>query len=188
MPFPHSRRLVGRRRRRTNLAPRRELVEIVTPRTNAAVITPAANLLAAISLAEPFSLEIAATSEARRFVARAGTVSMAKLAQTTDPWKRARDRATSTIGERARHLSAALQKPTRRKRVTTGPSNWRFGGPEGNRTPDLFHAKDEIEGCSFSARSAVFDFERDRSRIRGFLVAHGQFSPDLACQASDAAL
>ncbi|MCC6177446.1 MAG: TraM recognition domain-containing protein [Chloroflexi bacterium] len=53
-----------------------ELVEIVTPRTNAAVITPAENLLAAISLAEPFGLEMTATSEARRFVARAGTVAM----------------------------------------------------------------------------------------------------------------
>jgi len=52
------------------------LVQIVTPRTNAAVITPAENLLAAISLAEPFGLEITATPEARRLMARAGTVAM----------------------------------------------------------------------------------------------------------------
>lgn len=37
-------------RRRTNPAPRRELVEIVTPRTNAAVITPTENLLPTFSV------------------------------------------------------------------------------------------------------------------------------------------
>lgn len=46
----------------------------------------------------------------------------AKFAQTTDPWKRARDRATSTFDERARHLSAILQEPTRRKRTPMGSS------------------------------------------------------------------
>jgi hypothetical protein len=63
-------------RRRSAPASHPELIEIVTARTNAAVITPAENLLAAISLAEPFGLEITATSEARRFVARSGTVAM----------------------------------------------------------------------------------------------------------------
>jgi len=53
-----------------------ELVEIVTPRTNAATITPAENLLAAISLAEPFSLEVVATPDARWFLARAGSTAM----------------------------------------------------------------------------------------------------------------
>src|SRR5689334_18337783 len=53
-----------------------ELVEIITPRTNAAIITPAENLLAAISLTEPFALEITATAQARRFVVRAGSVPM----------------------------------------------------------------------------------------------------------------
>lgn len=52
------------------------LIEIVTPRTNAATITPAENLLAAISLPEPFRLEIAATRDARWFLARAGTPAM----------------------------------------------------------------------------------------------------------------
>src|SRR4051812_6253226 len=63
-----------RDRRRTSAPTCPELVEIVTPRTNAAVITPAENLLAAISVAEPFSLEITATAGARRFVVRAGSV------------------------------------------------------------------------------------------------------------------
>lgn len=53
-----------------------ELVEIVTPRTNTAVITPAENLFAAISRAEPFSLEIVATRQARWFLARAKNVAM----------------------------------------------------------------------------------------------------------------
>jgi len=60
-------------RRRARAVLRPEVVEIVTPRTNAAVITPAENLLAAISLAEPFGLEISATAQARRFVVRAGS-------------------------------------------------------------------------------------------------------------------
>src|SRR5579872_5210945 len=53
-----------------------ELVEIVTPRTNAAVITPAENLLAAISQPEPFSLEIIGTAAGRSFLARAAGTTM----------------------------------------------------------------------------------------------------------------
>ncbi len=67
-------RIVVERRRAP--AGRTELVEVVTPRTNAATITPAENLLAAISLAEPFGLEIAATGTARWFLARAGSGAM----------------------------------------------------------------------------------------------------------------
>ena len=63
-------------RRRKAPAGNIQLVEIVTPRTNAATITPAENLLAAISLAEPFGLEIAATGTARWFLARAGSRAM----------------------------------------------------------------------------------------------------------------
>lgn len=51
-------------------------MEIVTPRTNAAIITPAENLLAAISLPEPFSLEIVGTQSARWFLARAVSPAM----------------------------------------------------------------------------------------------------------------
>ena len=53
-----------------------ELLEVVTPRTNSATLTAAENFLAAISLPEPFSLEIAATSRARWFLARAGSEAM----------------------------------------------------------------------------------------------------------------
>jgi hypothetical protein len=49
------------------------LIEIVTPRTNAAIITPAENLLAAIALAEPIALEMVATATSRRFLVRAGS-------------------------------------------------------------------------------------------------------------------
>jgi len=67
-------RIAVERRRRP--LPRPELVEVVTPRTNAATMTPAENLFAAIPLAEPFGLEIAATSGARWFLARAGSPAM----------------------------------------------------------------------------------------------------------------
>ena len=73
--------LAPERRDRTHSAPaeppeRTALVEIVTPRTNAAAILPAENLLGAISLPEPFSLEIAGTRQMRWFLARAGSVGM----------------------------------------------------------------------------------------------------------------
>ena len=58
--------------------PRQQLLELVTPRTNHATITPAENLFASISLAEPFAVEIAATSDARRFLARARSAAMAR--------------------------------------------------------------------------------------------------------------
>ena len=57
-------------------APAQELMEIVTPRTNAAAVSPAENLFAAISLPEPFSLEIAATRDARWFLVRASSAAM----------------------------------------------------------------------------------------------------------------
>ena len=63
-------------RRRPAGAVPSELLEIVTPRTNAATITPAENLFAAISLADAFSLEIAATPETRRFLVRTSRPAM----------------------------------------------------------------------------------------------------------------
>ena len=61
---------------RRTAPPKQYLFEIVTPRTNTAAITSAENLFAAMSLAEPFALEIAATHDARWFIARAGSQSM----------------------------------------------------------------------------------------------------------------
>src|SRR6476659_4720332 len=49
-----------------------ELLEIVTPRTNAATITPAENLFAALALCDPCGFEIVATHAARWFLVRAG--------------------------------------------------------------------------------------------------------------------
>ena len=68
-------RVMIRRRATIDTLPA-ELLEIVTPRTNAATVTPAENLFAAISLADPFSLEIAATRETRRFLVRTGRPAM----------------------------------------------------------------------------------------------------------------
>jgi uncharacterized protein DUF87 len=63
---------------RLGLEPRRlapptevHIVEVVTPRTNLATLTSAENLFAAIALAEPFSLEIAADRSCRQFLVRA---------------------------------------------------------------------------------------------------------------------
>ena len=53
-----------------------DLVEVITPRTNEASLTSAENLLAAISLAEPFALEIAADHQARRFLVRTSRQTM----------------------------------------------------------------------------------------------------------------
>src|SRR6266545_3968798 len=63
-------------RRRQPPAPQPELVEIVTPRTNAASITAAENLFASVSRSEPFGLEIAATRDIRWFLARSETPAM----------------------------------------------------------------------------------------------------------------
>ena len=49
----------------TTTARQLQLLEVVTPRTNTATLTATENFLAAISLPEPFSLEIAATSRSR---------------------------------------------------------------------------------------------------------------------------
>ncbi len=51
---------------------RPQLVEIVTPRANTAPLAAMQTCLATVALSKPFSLEIAATSESRWFLARAG--------------------------------------------------------------------------------------------------------------------
>jgi len=48
-----------------------DVVEVVTPRTNLATLTSAENLFAAIDVAEPFALEIAADRTRRQFLIRA---------------------------------------------------------------------------------------------------------------------
>jgi hypothetical protein len=48
-----------------------QLVEIVTPRTNAAALTSAENFFASVTLGEPFSLELASDSHQRQFLIRA---------------------------------------------------------------------------------------------------------------------
>lgn len=55
---------------------RSELIEIITPRTNTAIITPAENLFAAIAFPETFSPEIASTRTARWFLAHSERPSM----------------------------------------------------------------------------------------------------------------
>jgi Helicase HerA, central domain/Type IV secretion-system coupling protein DNA-binding domain len=59
---------------RRALEPR--LVEVITPRTNLASLTSAENLLGAVSMPEPFALEIAASRQARRFLVRVASDDM----------------------------------------------------------------------------------------------------------------
>ncbi|HEX5506179.1 MAG TPA: hypothetical protein VFW96_26410 [Thermomicrobiales bacterium] len=56
------------------------LIEIVTPRTNAALITLAEHLFANVAIGEPFGVEIAATATTRRFLLRVGSAAMAQCA------------------------------------------------------------------------------------------------------------
>ncbi len=56
--------------------PASRLLEVVTPRTNDATITPMENLLASLSPTDRFALEIVATAGRRRFLVRAATDAM----------------------------------------------------------------------------------------------------------------
>jgi hypothetical protein len=75
-------KLAWRRPSAEGLQPAEELLEVVTPRMNAAVITPAEHLCAALALGDdldtaaaiaPVSLEIAGDHRGRRFLARAAS-------------------------------------------------------------------------------------------------------------------
>src|SRR5260370_28276264 len=67
---------VGLEFKRPAPPPEVDIVEVVTPRTNLATLTSAENLFAAIALAEPFSLEIAADRSCRQFLVRAAGLSV----------------------------------------------------------------------------------------------------------------
>src|SRR5437899_10620355 len=69
-------RLAIKRRRAPAARPR--LLHVVTPRTNAAALTPAENLLGALAGAEPFSLEVASDHDQRWFLARASSPGAAR--------------------------------------------------------------------------------------------------------------
>ena len=58
----------------------------------------------------------------------------------------------------------------------------RDGGPEGNRTPDLFHAKNEIGGSPFSAFSAAFVRDPLPWMRHRDSTLREKFRPVLACQ------
>ena len=64
---------VRRRRLADDRVADSHVVEIVTPRTNAAALTSAENFFASVAINEPFSLELAADSNQRHFFIRAAT-------------------------------------------------------------------------------------------------------------------
>jgi len=102
-----------------------ELVELVTPRTNAAIVTPAEHLLAAIALTESFSLEIAVTKQARRFLVRTGSERMrrhlegqlgaaypqAEMRPLDVVWDLSADPAHCALGDQVVGCSLALRAP-----------------------------------------------------------------------------
>src|SRR5207237_4096167 len=70
-------RLALRRRRRApTSAGEPFVIEVVTPRTNAAALTSAENLFASLAPAEPISVEMAADSDRRRFLVRGSSAHM----------------------------------------------------------------------------------------------------------------
>ncbi len=58
-----------------------DLIEVVTPRTNSATVSPVAHLLDAIAGRDPVSLEIVGTSQGRAFLVRARAGAMRGLAR-----------------------------------------------------------------------------------------------------------
>lgn len=61
------------RRRRPSAADEPHLLEVVTPRTNAATLSSAENFFASMSLDEPVSVELAADARHRQFLVRAAS-------------------------------------------------------------------------------------------------------------------
>src|SRR5438552_8842971 len=80
-------RVVIKRNAKCAPAPAEQLLEVITPRTNAALITPAENLCASLSLhtttpgGGPVALEIVADGERSRFVVRSESKSQQRQLQ-----------------------------------------------------------------------------------------------------------
>ena len=72
-------RLALRRRPPATSGTEAQVLEVITPRTNAATLTSSENFFASIASTEPFSVELAADSTRRRFFVRAGSQQMLSL-------------------------------------------------------------------------------------------------------------
>jgi hypothetical protein len=77
---------------------------------------------------------------------------------------------TGVMGRDATAVGSTWANRLEEKRPE-GRSRHHSGGPEGNRTPDLFHAKNEIGGRPFLAISAAISNGHYKSPIGGLLVA-----------------
>jgi hypothetical protein len=111
---------VRRRQSRAGIAEAR-VVEIVTPRTNAAALTSAEHFFASLALEEPFSLDIASDANHRQFLVRAAhpTACEQVLSQLSAAYPQAefrtlgaeQDPATRRDGELVAACSLSLRAP-----------------------------------------------------------------------------
>jgi hypothetical protein len=92
-------------RERVSTAADGYLLEVVTPRTNAATLTSSENFFASMVLAEPYSVELAADSTRRRFLVRATTSHMRDqlVSQLSAAYPQAELRVVSSQDDPARH-------------------------------------------------------------------------------------
>src|SRR5438105_8908007 len=97
------------------------VLEVVTPRTNAAALTSSENFFASLALAEPVSIEMAADCSRRRFLVRTSSARMRDqlLSQlgaaypqaNLRPVAAADDPAGCSAGERVAGCTLALRAP-----------------------------------------------------------------------------
>jgi hypothetical protein len=98
------------------------VVEVVTPRTNAATLTAAENLFASLAQSEPIAVEMAADSEGRRFLVRASSDRMRQqlLSQLSAVYPQAdlqqlqpdEDPACARAGEQTAACTLVLRAPS----------------------------------------------------------------------------
>jgi hypothetical protein len=98
-------RLALERRQPPAAAAEAHLLEVITPRTNAATLTSSENFFASIASSEPFSVELAADSSCRRFLVRAQSQQMHDqlVSQLSAAYPQAEFRAVSADDDPARH-------------------------------------------------------------------------------------
>jgi hypothetical protein len=84
------------------------VLEVITPRTNAATLTSSENFFASIAGSEPFSVELAADSTRRRFLVRAGSRLMHDqlVSQLSAAYPQAEFRSIATDDDPAQHQAS----------------------------------------------------------------------------------
>jgi hypothetical protein len=81
------------------------------------------------------------------------------------------------------HATVQLSDRSLEEKRPEGRSCSHFSGPEGNRTPDLFHAKEATPGRGLSADSVAFVRDPLPGKPRRDSRLQKQFRPVFACRA-----